>query len=128
MTTELDKYAQQLLASWEEIFKKGQLTLWIMLALKDGPKYMADIKQFIAEATNGILSADDHSMYRALRRYYEAELVDFTQIPGNQSGLDRKTYQLTKLGEEVLDAFVSRNITEVFFKPNIKQLIGRKES
>tara|TARA_B100000780_G_scaffold277316_1_gene247728 strand:- start:491 stop:604 length:114 start_codon:yes stop_codon:yes gene_type:complete len=25
-----------LLSSWEETYKKGQLTLWIFLALKDG--------------------------------------------------------------------------------------------
>jgi PadR family transcriptional regulator, regulatory protein PadR len=118
----MDNYEEKLLAGWEEVFKKGQLTLWIMLALKDGPKHMAEIKQFIAEATNGSLSADDQSMYRALRRYYDTEMVDFTQQPG-KNGPDRKVYSLTQIGAEVLQNFIKRNITEVFYKPSLKQLI-----
>jgi PadR family transcriptional regulator PadR len=119
----LDAYEQKLLDGWEDVFKKGQLTLWIMLALKDGPKHMADIKQFIHEATNDSLSADDKSMYRALRRYYEAELLSFINQPGN--GPDRKVYALTEIGHKVLRSFVTRNITEVFYKPHIKALIER---
>jgi len=30
----MNEYEQQLLDGWEEVFKKGQLTLWIMLALR----------------------------------------------------------------------------------------------
>jgi PadR family transcriptional regulator PadR len=119
----LDNYEQKLLDGWEDVFKKGQLTLWIMLALKDGPKHMADIKYFIQHATNGTLSADDKSMYRALRRYYDAELLDFTTKSGN--GPDLKIYSLTKIGSRVLDSFVERNITKVFYKLNIRELIER---
>jgi phospholipid N-methyltransferase len=35
-----------LLSSWEETYKKGQLTLWIFLAFKDGQKYVDEIKEF----------------------------------------------------------------------------------
>lgn len=120
----LDHYEEKILNGWEEVFKKGQLTLWIMLALKDGTKHMAEVKQFITEATNGTLTADDQSMYRALRRYYDVELVDFRQEPG-KSGPDLKIYNLTELGLKILNVFVKRNITSVFFKPGIKQLIER---
>jgi PadR family transcriptional regulator, regulatory protein PadR len=122
---ELDKYEKKLLEGWEEVFKKGQLTLWIMLALKDGPKHMSEIKQFIYQATNGTLTADDQSMYRALRRYYDTELVDFKQEPG-KGGPDLKIYSLSSVGEKVLDRFTKRNILEVFFKPEIKSLLGRR--
>jgi PadR family transcriptional regulator, regulatory protein PadR len=122
--TTLDEYGTKLLSSWEEVYKKGQLTLWIMIALKDGPKHMGAIKAFIQEATNGTLEADNQSMYRALRRYYDAELLDAASKPG-KSGADRKVYQLSKLGEQVLDSFVRRNITQVFYQPHIKQLFER---
>jgi PadR family transcriptional regulator, regulatory protein PadR len=118
----LDDYEQKLLDGWEDVYKKGQLTLWIMLALKDGDKHMAAIKDFITTATNGTLSADDQSMYRALRRYYDAELVDFTEKPG-KSGPDRKVYSLTGVGLHVLQQFLDRNITSVFYTPKIEQLI-----
>lgn len=119
---DLTHYERKLLEGWEDVFKKGQLTLWIMLALKDGPKHMADIKTFIEHMTNETLSADDKSMYRALRRYYDTELVDFTTEPG-KNGPDRKVYSLTTIGRKVLQGFIERNISSVFYKPQIKQLI-----
>ena len=122
----LDKYEQKLLEGWEEVAKKGQLTLWIMLALKDGPKHMNEIKQFISHATSDSLSADDKSLYRALRRYYDTELVDFKQEPG-RGGPDLKIYSLSTVGAKVLDEFTKRNILEVFFKPEIKIMLGRSE-
>jgi PadR family transcriptional regulator PadR len=118
----LSAYEQKLLQGWEDVYKKSQLTLWIMLALKDGPKHMAEIKQFIAEATNHILSADDQSMYRALRRYTEAELLNFTTQPGS-AGPDLKIYHLTPVGHTVTKAFAQRNINTIFFKPEIKNLL-----
>jgi PadR family transcriptional regulator PadR len=120
----LDKYEQTLLEGWEDVFKKGQLTLWIMLALKDGPKHMAEIKVFINESTGGALSADDKSMYRALRRYNDAELIDFKQEPG-KNGPDLKIYALSDVGAKVLAEFINRNILGVFFKPEVKDLLQR---
>jgi DNA-binding PadR family transcriptional regulator len=124
MVMNLDDYERKLLEGWEEVFKRGQLTLWIMLALKDGPKHMAEIKQFISEATKGTLSADDKSLYRALRRYYDTELVDFSNEPG-RGGPELKVYSLTEVGRNVLAEFTKRNITDVLFKPSIKSLIER---
>jgi PadR family transcriptional regulator PadR len=118
---ELDKYERKLLQGWEEVFKKGQLTLWIMLALKDGPKHMSEIKEFIYRSTNGSLSADDKSMYRALRRYYDTELVEYTERPG-KGGPDLKVYSLSSVGAKVLDAFVKRNIVDVYFNKKVKEL------
>jgi len=120
--TSLDTYEQKLLDGWEEVFKKGQLTLWIMLALKDGPKHMNEIKEFMHTHTNGTLNADNQSMYRALRRYHDTELVDFTQVPG-KAGPDLKIYALSHTGDKVLRAFVKRNILDVFFSSPIKELI-----
>lgn len=123
----MDEYEQQLLEGWEEAFKKGQLTLWITLALRDSPKHMANIKSFIDQATNGALEVDDKSIYRALRRYYDVEMIDYTQQPG-LGGPDRKVYSLTDLGERVLQRFIDRNIVDVFFKPDIQALLKKKGS
>jgi PadR family transcriptional regulator PadR len=120
----LDRYEQSLLNSWEEIFKKGQLTLWILLALKESPKHMVQIKDFIERLTYGTLTADDQSMYRALRRYHDAELVSYTNEPGKSAGPERKMYQLTDIGRNVLGAFVTRNIRGVFYQQEVKALIG----
>src|SRR4051812_46916709 len=98
----LNDYEQKLLAGWEDVYKKGQLNLWILLALKEAPKHMADIKQAMADLTDGTVSADDKSMYRALRRYTEAELVGYTFRP-SPNGPDLKVYELTDTGRNVLN-------------------------
>lgn len=118
-------YENSLLEGWEDIYKKSQLTLWIMLALKAGPKHMAEIKEFMQEATNGLLTADDKSMYRALRRFHDAEMVSFTSMP-NDNGPDLKVYALTTIGSHVLRDFIKRNIAGVFYKPSIEKLLTRK--
>ncbi len=118
----LDTYEQNLLDGWEEVYKKGQLKLWILLALKDNPKYMPAIKEFIAGRTNGILEADDKSMYRALRQYSHAEIIIFQLDPNNQ-GPDRKRYALTATGIKLLTAFTQRNIIDIFFADATKRLL-----
>lgn len=117
----MKSYEVKLLDAWEEIYKRGQLTLWIMLALKKSAKHMHEIKEFIEESTDATLVADDKSMYRALRRYCEAEMIEFTASP-NASGPDRKVYSLTTTGEAVLEAFLNRNMG-VFYKPEIMKLV-----
>jgi PadR family transcriptional regulator PadR len=122
----LDKYETKLLDGWNEVYKKGQLTLWVLLALKDGEKYMAEIKAFIAKHASKPIAADDQSMYRALRRYHAAMLISFTTAPGD-SGPERKVYCLTPTGSRVLAAFTEQNIVNVFYDESIKALITRKE-
>lgn len=124
--TKLNDYEQKLLDGWEEVAKKGQLTLWIMLALKEGPKHMAQIKSFLARATKNIISADDQSLYRALRRYNDAGMVDFETQAG-KNGPDLKIYKLTDSGEKILTSFLERNVINVFFKSEIKTLIERSK-
>ena len=42
-----DTLQHELLTAWEETYKKGQLTLWIFLALKEGPKYVSELQESI---------------------------------------------------------------------------------
>lgn len=123
MTHANTNYENELLSGWEEIYKRGQLTLWILLSLLDEPKHMADIKRFIELRTAGRLTADDQSMYRALRRYCDTELVTFS-TEETANGPDRKVYRLTQTGQNVLKRFVRRNVTALIHEPIIQQIIG----
>lgn len=118
----LSHYEKELLVGWEEVYKKGHLTLWILLALKHGAKHMAEIKRFINAHTDGTLSADDKSMYRSLRRYEKADLVSF-KTRASKNGPDLKIYQLTDTGKTVLDNFIKRNIIPIFFTKRVKELL-----
>lgn len=114
----------ELLSSWEETYKKGQLTLWIFLALKDGQKYVDEIKEFIERKTNNTISCEEQSLYRNLRKFQHIEVVSFVNKKGNK-GPDRKYYFLTELGKELLEKFIERNIN-LFFSDEIDELLKRK--
>jgi PadR family transcriptional regulator PadR len=121
----MEDYEKKLLDGWEEVYKKAQLTLWILLALKDSPKHMTEIKLYINKLTNGTIIADDQSMYRALRRFHNAELINFITKPSD-SGPNRKVYSLSRTGSVVLNEFLARNIMGVFYQDSVKKLLSMK--
>lgn len=121
----LSIFEQKIINTWEEVYKKGQLTLWILLALKKSPKHMQAIKNFIHRVTHHTLQADDQSMYRALRRFTSMELITFYEAPSTHHGPAVKIYSLTSTGQRILKSFITRNITTIFYKPNIKKLLTK---
>lgn len=112
-----------LLSSWEETYKKGQLTLWIFLALKDGQKYVDEIKKFIESKSKNTINCEEQSLYRNLRKYQHINVVTYDNKKGNK-GPNRKYYFLTKMGNELLEKFIERNI-ELFFSTEIKKLLKK---
>lgn len=117
--------SEQLLEAWEETHKKGLLTLWIFLALRDGPKYVSEIKNFIELNTGQTIVCEEQSLYRALRKFQQVEMTGFNPGKGD-GGPDRKYYYLTPMGEDILDHFIDRNI-RLFFRPEIENLMTRKQ-
>jgi PadR family transcriptional regulator PadR len=112
-----------LLSSWEDTYKKGQLTLWIFLALKDGQKYVDEIKEFIELKSKNTINCEEQSLYRNLRKYEHIDVVVFENKKGNK-GPDRKYYSLTKMGAKLLDTFIERNI-KLFFSTEINNLLNK---
>jgi len=114
------KYLKELLSRWEETYKKGQLTLWLLLALRESPKYMGDVRAFIGRTTDGTVSCEEQSVYRAMRKFYDLEIVDF-ELRDGQSGPSRKYYYLTEVGERLLQEFIDRNIM-IFYNKSVSRL------
>lgn len=112
---------EDLLSAWEETYKKGQLTLWIFLSLKEGPKYVTQLQESINRFSKGTIRAEEQSLYRTLRKFYHLKMVDFSSGKGHK-GPDRKYYHLTALGQSLLQSFVERNILLFFEKP-LKELL-----
>ena len=119
MSNKLDLAA--LLSAWEETYKKGQLTLWIFLALRDGDKYVDEIKEFIEKKSNHTISSEAQSLYRNLRKYEHIKVVSYEMKKGNK-GPDRKYYFLSQLGNELLQQFIDRNI-KLFYSQEINNLL-----
>jgi len=122
----MDNLVDELLSAWEETYKKGQLTLWIFLALKDGKKYVDEIKLFIEIESKHTMQCEEQSLYRNLRKLHHIGAVDFESGKGHK-GPERKYYYLTALGKDLLAKFVERNI-QLFFSPNIAKLFTTEET
>ena len=120
-----NKLLSDLLAAWEETYKKGQITLWIFLDLKEDKKYVDEIKTFVEEQSDQTMSCEEQSLYRTLRKFQHIGVVDHETGKGNK-GPERKYYFLTDLGKSLLNEFINRNIS-LFFKSNIRTLLNMEE-
>ena len=98
-----------LLLQWEETYKKGLLSFWMMLLMAHRPTYAYEMSGEIARLSQGTIMADDNSIYRALRRFQAAGLVESLTQP-SESGPPRRYFKLTAAGVELLRAFIQRNV------------------
>lgn len=107
-----DRYADEVLQTWEEAHKKGHLSLWILVALRDKPRYPKEVSEFVRDVAP-TMTCEGQSLYRALRRFHDLELVTYSTRKGAR-GPDRKYYRLTSLGERVLASFIERNVSFLY--------------
>lgn len=126
MTKQDKQYKAELLTTWESTYKKGQLTFWLMLALRDEPRYISDIKEFITAHTAGTITCEDQSVYRALRKFYDLEIVDYELRDGNK-GPERKYYSLTPIGQDLLGEFIQRNM-RILYNKSLVDILFRERN
>ena len=117
---------EPLLAQWEETYKKGLLSFWLLLLLSQRKAYPYEIKNAIIELSQNTISADENSIYRALSRLAQSGVVDSELLP-SETGPSRRYFYLTDLGRELLSRFITRNIL-VFQHPTVADLIQKTVS
>jgi PadR family transcriptional regulator PadR len=111
-----------LLEQWESVYKKGWLTFWLLLLLRERPMYVFEMGEALADVSQGTVTADEKSLYRALRRFEAMGLVESTWRP-SEVGPRRRYYHLTELGVELLRRFAQRNIL-IFQHPSIAKRLS----
>ncbi|MBR4403194.1 MAG: PadR family transcriptional regulator [Flavobacteriales bacterium] len=111
----------ELLNAWEETYKKGQLTFWVFLALKESSKCVEEIKEFVEKTSDGAMCCEEQSLYRNLRKFQHLDIVSYDSKRVSK-GPDRKYYYLTDMGKELFRRFVERNIM-IFTKESINNLL-----
>ena len=116
-----DLMLDELLSAWEETYKKGQLTFWVFLALKESNKCVEEIKEFVEKASEGTMSCEEQSLYRNLRKFQHLNIVAYDNKKVSK-GPDRKYYYLTEYGNELFYRCVERNIM-IFTKESIINLL-----
>ena len=112
-----------LLNQWEETYKKGLLSFWLLLLLAQRRAYPYEIKAAINEISRNTINADENSIYRALNRLADSGIVD-SELLASETGPSRRYFFLTSLGRELLTRFITRNIL-VFEQPEVADLIQK---
>ena len=106
-----------LLEQCESVYKRGVLTFWLLLMLYQRPMYAFKMGSKLAAISQGTITAEEKSLYRALRRLEAAGLVESSWQPSDV-GPHRRYYHLTQLGSELLRRFAQRNIL-IFHEPAV---------
>jgi len=112
----------ELLNKWEETYKKGLLSFWILLLLYERPSYPYEMSAEVAKISQGTISVDDNSIYRALNRFESVRIVK-SELKQSNTGPQRKYYSLTTTGKALLTEFIQRNI-QVFETPFVAERIS----
>jgi PadR family transcriptional regulator, regulatory protein PadR len=117
---------EQLLGQWEDSYKKGLLSFWMLLLLHGRSTYAYEMAAMIAEMSRGTVVADEKSIYRALKRFEENGIVQ-SRKQNSDIGPPRRYYSLTALGEQLLARFIARNI-RIFAQPEVAAAIDSVNS
>jgi DNA-binding PadR family transcriptional regulator len=112
----------ELLNKWEETYKKGLLSFWILLLLNERSSYPYEMSAEVANISQGTISVDDNSIYRALNRFESVGIVK-SELQQSTTGPQRRYYSLTPKGKTLLTEFIQRNIL-VFETPSVSERIA----
>lgn len=112
----------ELLNKWEETYKKGLLSFWILLLLYERPSYPYEMSAEVSKISQGTISVDDNSIYRALNRFESVGIVK-SELQQSNTGPQRRYYSLTSAGKVLLTEFTRRNI-QVFETPSVSERIA----
>ncbi|MBL1171142.1 MAG: PadR family transcriptional regulator [Chloroflexi bacterium] len=110
-----------MLENWESVYKKGLLTFWLLLLLNEKPAYPYEMSAEVTRLSEGMISADGNSIYRAVSRFEEMGLVA-SKSGESKLGPPRKYYSLTDEGRGLLRMFIERNIF-IFKHPAVAERI-----
>jgi PadR family transcriptional regulator, regulatory protein PadR len=112
---------EELLQQWEDSYKKGLLSFWMLLLLHGRSTYAYEMTAMIAEMSRGTVVADEKSIYRALKRFEENGIVQ-SRTESSEIGPPRRYYGMTALGQRLLARFIDRNI-RIFEQPTVAAAI-----
>ena len=116
-----DNDISDLLTKWEETYKKGLLSFWILLLLYERSSYPYEMSAEVSKISQSTISVDDNSIYRALNRFESVSIVK-SELQQSSTGPQRRYYSLTNTGKALLTEFIQRNI-QVFESPSVSERI-----
>lgn len=121
-----NKYEEKLLENWEDVFRQGLLTFWVLVAVSQKEMTVPEIRHSVLNLTDNTYKTSDQALYRLLRKHYDLEIVGIREIKGN-AGPNKKLYKLSAIGQRLLLQFSNRNII-LFMQPSVQLLIKKGKS
>ena len=97
----------------------------VLLSLTDGPLHGYAIIQDILARTGGEMRLTASTLYDALARLLDRELIDELSEGGGSSDARRRTYRLTSTGREALKTEAQR-LERLVAMAREKRLVGRR--
>ena len=85
--------------------------------------YVFEMGEALGAVSRGTMTADERSLYRALRRFERAGFVE-SEWQDSDVGPRRRYYRLSALGTELLRRFTQRNIL-LFGEPEIAERLAQ---
>jgi PadR family transcriptional regulator PadR len=116
-----ESYSVELLNTWEDVYKKGLLSFWILFLLRSRSAYPFEMRDLIENISEGSISVDANSIYRALNRFEKLGLVE-SELVNSKQGPDRRYYTLSREGLCLLGHFIERNLVIFQKKEMINQM------
>lgn len=103
------------LDGWEEVYKKGILTFWVLFYISQEEYDASSLYKRLAKNDTSI---NEHSLYRLLRRLDDVGVIELSRKDGRN-----RYFTISQKGAHILEAFTMRNIaplpTSINYKENI---------
>ena len=98
LPSEATEWLDELVTGWVAVHKKSMTTVVLLrIVAEQAPVSAATIGEEYTRRTGW--SLNDRGLYRTLKRLAGGDLLDIEQVPVARTGLPRKDYRLTDLGE-----------------------------
>lgn len=100
-SSEVSEWVDELVSGWVEVHKKSMTTV-VLLRIVDAhaPVTAATIGAEFSARTGWTLN--ERGLYRTLKRLAAGDLLAVESVPVERTGLPRKDYRLTDLGQTYL--------------------------
>lgn len=97
-SSEVTEWVDELVSGWVEVHKKSMTTVVLLRIVDDhGPVAAGTIGAEFSARTGWTLN--ERGLYRTLKRLAASDLLAVESVPVERTGLPRKDYRLTDLGE-----------------------------
>lgn len=110
LATEDSEWADELAASWVEVYKKAATTLALLrLVRQHSPISAHDLAPLYTEVTGWSLS--ERGLYRTLRRLAQTGALETSKVDVPLTGAKRQDFQLSAVGHAYLERIEAQHLS-----------------